>query len=41
MQTNDKEEGVSVVMFAFLSIFSITSANKATGIPVTIYRALE
>ena len=28
-------------MFAFLSIFSITSANKATGIPVTIYSALE
>ena len=28
-------------MFAFLSIFSINSANEATGIQVTFYSMLE
>ena len=37
----DIKEGISVVMFAFLSIFPINSVTKTTGILVTIYSTLE
>ena len=40
-KTDDREEeGISVVTFGLLFIFSIKSANEATVIPVTIYSIL-
>ena len=40
-QIDDRSEGISLVMFVFLSVFPINSVTKTTGNLVTIYSTLE